>query len=338
MRAYGCLFSFLGRRRSWDASASGCGISAERHRGLPKHDAGLGCLMGRLRAYSISGADAKAPSPGGHAAAPLSHVALRVGGGPHYSGRMRQGSSPGSRGAGASPQSFTRPPRTNPSSKSPTTQSGNPPRVTTSRKRVAAMAVAPAVAAPIRAGSQGLPFPRRAASAPTSPPNNTRPARGSGSVRAGIPGTLSANISPAASTSTRAATPGSASHRSTLQSPRAGPVSPRAAATAARPEKLRNPVIAPRPTAATTPATCHRRSGTTSCDCLAGESSTPTTGRCASGPDHSRHLADILVCRDECAYLPMSGWRPHRMCRDSAGAGVDAGIRIRVGSSRRAPR
>jgi transposase len=62
----------------------------------------------------------------------------------------------------------------------------------------------------------------------------------------------------------------------------------------------------------------------------------PATTRTPPGATTPRPLLDTRttwdVCRDECAYLPMSGWRPHRMCRDSAGAGMDAGIRIRVGS------
>lgn len=75
----GFLSSFLGRRRNWSVSASGGGSpgsgSRELHRGLRKHDAGLGCFMGRLRAYSISGADTKTPE--WHAAGPLAHVVLR---------------------------------------------------------------------------------------------------------------------------------------------------------------------------------------------------------------------------------------------------------------------
>jgi hypothetical protein len=67
----GFLSSFLDGRRTWSVSASGGGSpgsgSRELHRRLREHDAGLGCLIGRLKAYSISGADTTAPFPGGRA-------------------------------------------------------------------------------------------------------------------------------------------------------------------------------------------------------------------------------------------------------------------------------
>ena len=82
----GFLSSLLGRWRGWSASAGGFGSpgsgSSEYRFGLREHDAGLGCLMGRLRVYSISGAGTKPPSPGGQASGPLAHEALRAGGDP----------------------------------------------------------------------------------------------------------------------------------------------------------------------------------------------------------------------------------------------------------------